>query len=338
MSERAALEHAIAELEAQRDNLGDDVVDAALAPMREKLAALIESEATAAQTAKGERRTVTILFCDVTGSTAMAERLDPEVWTDIMNVAFEALSEPVERFGGTLARLMGDAILAFFGAPIAHEDDPQRAVIAGLAILENIQPLRLKLQRERDLDFNIRVGINTGLAVVGDVGSKVHEEYTAMGDAVNVAARMEQTAEPGTVQIAEGTYNLVAPFFDVHPMGGVVVKGKSEPVEAYQVLGKAAESGPARGLEAHGIHSPLVGRDAELAAAREAVGRLREGRGGILLIFGEAGIGKSRLLAEFRSATVDRPPATINNSQFAIHNSQLLWLEGHAQPFGQTII
>src|SRR5881398_3257062 len=131
----------------------------------------------------------------------MAERLDPEEWTEIMNGAFERLIAPVYRYEGTLARLMGDAIFAFFGAPIAHEDDPQRAVSAGLEIVEGMNALREKIRADRDLDLNVRVGINTGPVVVGAVGSDLRVEYTAMGDAVNVAARMEQTAEAATVQI-----------------------------------------------------------------------------------------------------------------------------------------
>jgi class 3 adenylate cyclase/tetratricopeptide (TPR) repeat protein len=339
MSEREKLQRAIAALEAQRATLGDAVVDAALAPMRDKLAAFGQSEQAPDQPAARERRVVTILFCDVTGSTAMAEQLDPEVWTGIMNDAFAALSEPIERFGGTLARLMGDAILAFFGAPTAHEDDPRRAVSAALAIVDGIQPLRRELRRQRDLDFNVRVGINTGLVVVGDVGSKVREEYTAMGDAVNLAARMEQTAQPGTVLIAEGTYKLVTPYFDVRAIGEVKVKGKSAPVAAYQVLAEAKQVGPARGLATHGIHSPLVGREAEFATASDALARLQRGKGGILFVFGEAGVGKSRLRAELFQAfhAAATPVPTSSGPDRAAAPPQLQWLEGHAQSFGQSI-
>lgn len=129
----------------------------------------------------GERRIITALFCDVAGSTAMAERLDPENWAEIMNRAFELLTAPVARYEGTIARLMGDALLAFFGAPDAHEDDPRRAIQAGLDIIEAVTPLREQLKREHNLDFNVRVGINTGSVVVGDVGRKDRRGHACAG-------------------------------------------------------------------------------------------------------------------------------------------------------------
>jgi class 3 adenylate cyclase len=147
----------------------------------------------------GERRVITILFSDVTGSTAMAEQLDPEEWAEIMDDAFDYLIAPIHRYGGTVARLMGDAIMAFFGAPVAHEDDPQRAVLAGLAILEGIQPFQDEIHKEYGLEFNVRVGINTGPVVVGVIGAGEDVEYTAMGDAVNLASRMEATSQLGSV-------------------------------------------------------------------------------------------------------------------------------------------
>ena len=244
----------------------------------------------------GERRVVTMLFCDVRGSTAMAETLDPEEWTDIMNEAFERLIAPVDRHEGTVARLMGDAILAFFGAPTAHEDDPQRAVMAGLEIVASIGPLRERLAREQGLDLNVRVGINTGPVVVGEVGSEIRQEYSAMGDAVNVAARMEQTAEPGTVQITETTYRLVADLFEVEPLGGVELKGKREPVSAYRVLSRRAATWRTRaGMQ---MEVPLVGRASELALVRSALEGATRGRGSVVMLVGEPGIGKSRLVQE----------------------------------------
>jgi class 3 adenylate cyclase/tetratricopeptide (TPR) repeat protein len=237
-----------------------------------------------------------MLFCDVRGSTAMAEELDPEDWTDVMNEAFGYLIEPVVRHEGTVARLMGDAILAFFGAPTAHEDDPQRAVMAGLEIVSSIATLREKVARERGLDLNVRVGINTGAVVVGDVGSELKQEYSAMGDAVNIAARMEQTAEPGSVQITEETYRLVADLFDVEPLGGVELKGKRRPVESYRVLGRLDAPWTVRA--ARRLDAPLVGREGEMAAIREAFDRAHGGRGSVLLLIGDPGIGKSRLIEE----------------------------------------
>ena len=155
---------------------------------------------------------------------------DPEEWAEIINGAFAKLIEPVYRYEGTLARLMGDAILAFFGAPIGHEDDPQRAVRAGLEIVRDIAPYREEVRDRWGIDIEVRVGINSGLVVVGEVGSDLRVEYTALGDAINLAARMESTAQPGTVQISSDTHRLVEPLFDFEDLGLTEVKGKSQPV------------------------------------------------------------------------------------------------------------
>jgi class 3 adenylate cyclase len=250
----------------------------------------------AGRRAEGERRIITVLFCDVVNSTAMAERLDPEEWTEIMNEAFHHLTAPITRYEGTVARLMGDGVLAFFGAPVAHEDDPQRAILAALDIVGGIRAFHEQMSQEYGLDFNVRVGINTGPVVVGVVGSAAAKEYTAMGDAVNMAARMEQTAKPGTIQISEDTHRLVAPLFDFESLGGIEVKGKSTPVPAYRVLGVRAQPGRLRGIE--GVSARLIGRDHEFAQLKDVLEQLSQGRGQIVCLSGEPGIGKSRLIEE----------------------------------------
>jgi ABC-type oligopeptide transport system substrate-binding subunit/class 3 adenylate cyclase len=246
-----------------------------------------------------ERRTVTILFCDVKGSTPMAEKLDPEDVKEIMHGVFEFLIAPIYHYEGTLAQLMGDAILAFFGAPITHEDDPERACRAALDIITEAQKYAEKVKVERGIEaFGVRVGINTGLVVMGEVGSDLRVEYTAVGDAINLAARMETAAEPGTVLITEATHKLIAPLFETQALGPIQVKGKGVPVSVYRVLAAKAVGGKMRGVA--GLESPLVGRESEFGALHEALERLRAGVGGIVTIVGEAGLGKSRLVAEVR--------------------------------------
>jgi class 3 adenylate cyclase len=257
--------------------------------------------------AAGERRIITALFCDVVRSTALAERLDPEEWREIMNRAFAILTGPIERYEGTVARLMGDAFLAFFGAPAAHEDDPQRAVFAALEILNEVKPFAEQIKGQYGLDFAVRVGINTGPVVVGDVGSQHVAEYTAMGDAVNLAARMEQAAQPGTIQIAEDTHRVVAPIFDLEDLGGIDVKGKSAPVRAYRVLAAKAHPGRLRGI--NGVSAPLIGRESELHQLREALAHVKAGHGQVVCLIGEAGLGKSRLIEEARKAWLLENPA-----------------------------
>jgi len=268
----------------------------------------------------GERRVITMLFCDVKGSTAAAEKLDPEVWTDIINGVFEYMIRPIYKYEGTVPRLMGDAILAFFGAPIAHEDDPQRAVLAGLEIQEGIKEYADQIRLKHGIEFGLRVGINTGLVVVGEIGSDLRMEYTAIGDAINLAARMEQTAAVGTIQISEETYKLVAPFFEFEALGQVEVKGKSAPIKTYRVLGVKAAPGQLRGLE--GLSSPLVGREEQLALLNELLGQLERGTGAVVTVMGEAGLGKSSLIAELKKAN---------------QASRCAWLRGDALSYARSI-
>src|SRR5690242_20434906 len=268
----------------------------------------------------GERRVITILFCDVKGSTAAAEKVDPEVWTEIMNGAFERMIRPIYRYEGLVPRLMGDAILAFFGAPITHEDDPQRAVLAGLQIQEDVQSYADEVRIQHGLDFGLRVGINTGLVVVGEIGSDLRMEYTAIGDAINLAARMEQTAQVGTIQISDETYKLVAPFFDVEELGEVEVKGKSAPIRTYRALGAKATPGQLRGLK--GLNSPLVARETQLAFLHRRLRRLEQGAGSFVAVIGEAGLGKSTLIAELKKSK---------------ENPHSQWLTGEALSYTRSI-
>ena len=260
----------------------------------------------------GERKPVTALFADVVGSTALAEQMDPEDWTAMMNEAFDHLSKAVFRYEGTIAQLQGDAMLAFFGAPVAHEDDPERAVMAALDMIAATNEFAAQLKRTQGIDFRIRAGINTGPVVVGNVGSDLRYEYTALGDAMNTAARMQTAAQPGDVLVTENTYRLAREAFDAEDLGGIEVKGKSEPVHAYRILGRRATPGSKRGLAAVGLDSPMVGRDDVLDRLAGLVPIVRAGRGRVAFLMGEPGIGKSRLLVELRrsleaSATAVEP-------------------------------
>ena len=258
---------------------------------------------------QGERRVVTILFCDITGSTAIAEELDPEDVMEIMDRALDVLIEPIYRYEGTLARLMGDAVLAFFGAPIAHEDDPERACRAALDIVNGARGYAEDLELERGIrGFNVRVGINTGLVVVGEVGSDLRIEYTAMGDAINLASRMEQHAPPGGILITHDTYRHVRGVFDVAPQEPLTVKGKRDPVRTYLVERAKPQAFHKllRGVE--GVETPMVGRMAELLRLQEAyLDAIQAEETRLVTIVGEAGIGKTRLLDEFDKWSELRP-------------------------------
>src|SRR6266511_1872285 len=209
---------------------------------------------------QGERRPVSVLFADIVSSTAIAERLDPEDWTLMVNRVFDAMTRAVRRYDGTVGRLMGDAILAFFGAPVAHEDDPERAVRAAFEMIGAVDALALGAD---DMRLQLRVGINTGPVLVGMVGTDVASEYTAMGDAVNVASRMPALASPGHIAVTADTHRFVAPLVDARDLGVVQVKGKAEGLHAYELTSLKDSPGRIRGVP--GLETPLVGRDAQVA-------------------------------------------------------------------------
>jgi len=290
--------------------------------------------ARSSHTMAGERRMVTMLFADIQGSTAAAEQLDPEEWADIINGAFERLIRPVYRYEGTLARLMGDAVLAFFGAPIAHEDDPERAIRAGLAMLQEVRPYAAEVEEQWGVAFDLRVGINTGLVVVGEVGSDLRVEYTAIGDAVNVAARMEQAAAPGTLLVSADTQRLVEPLFEFEAMEPIEVKGKSEPVDSFQVTGARDNWVSTRGIP--GTTAPLIGRDDEMETLRGVVDEVRAGRGQIATIIGEAGVGKSRLTAALRAdlAAID---CIVPWHEGAPSSDHLRWAEARCLSYNTSV-
>ena len=268
-----------------------------------------------------ERRPLTVLFADIAGSTAIAERMDPEDWTAIVSQAFARMNATVTRYDGTIARLMGDGVLAFFGAPVAHEDDPLRAVRCGLDMARAVDELSAELSAKEPIELKVRVGINTGPVVVGVVGTQAASEYTAMGDAVNVASRMQALARPGTVLVSGATHRFVAALVDSVDVGALDLKGKANAVQAYEVTG-LREGATGRGLI--GLHAPMVGREAQKQRLADLFTVAKAGQGRIGAILGEPGIGKSRLLAELRDE-IERSDASTR------------WVEGRCLSYGHTL-
>ena len=281
----------IAALEAQRALLGDAVVDAALAPLRHQLAAQ--------QAAAPQRRLVTVLFLDVVGSTALSSTLDPEDIHDIMDSALQRFSALVVQRGGKVLQYAGDSLLAAFGSEAAREDDAERAVLAGLDLLAEAQAQAARVQRlHGQADFGVRVGAHTGQVLLG---GGVDEEGTIRGFTVNIAARLEQAAVPGTLRISQDTWRHVRGVFEVEAQPPLTVKGQDEPLRTYLVLRAKPRAFrvATRGIE--GAETPLVGRDTELAqlvVTFEDTVRTRSLHAVTLLA--QAGLGKSRLMQELQ--------------------------------------
>ena len=270
---------------------------------------------------EGERKTVTILFADVANSTALFEYLDPEAVHKIMNGCFRILMDQIHRFEGTVNQFQGDCIMALFGAPIAHENHAQRACQAALAIQKALPPYRQKLKDRYEIDLNMRIGLNSGPVVVGAIGDDLRMDYTAQGDTANLAARMEALAEPGTIYATENTFKLAEGLFRFEYLGQHTVKGKTMPVGVYMPIASSSsrtrfDVNAERGL------TPLMGRQSDLEYVQKAFQLSNESFGQAVSIISEAGMGKSRLLYEFRKS---------------ITNEDVFFLEGKCLSFSRTV-
>ncbi len=265
-----------------------------------------------------ERRPITALFADVVGSTTLAEALDDAEVKLVMADAIARIVGEIERFGGYVKDLAGDGVLAFFGAPVASEDDAERALLAGLAIVESMGGYAAEVERGWGIGgFGVRVGVTTGPVVVGALGAGERVEYAAFGDTVNTAARLQGAAEPGAILVDSTTHRLAEALFEWGEPTEHELKGKAEPVVAHRPLQARPDAIKQRGVI--GVETPLIGRDRELARVREAIEGVAAGRGGVLVVMGEAGIGKSRLLADARA------------------DYDGLWLEGRCVSYGESL-
>ena len=311
-AEREKIRYAIASLEAQRPFLTDAVVDTTVDALREKLAQLDTNGDGIRRSS--QRKQVTILFANVTGFTGLAESLPDTNMLDIMNVLWRRLDGAITRHNGVVDKHIGDAVMGLFGVPTAREDDPEQALRAALAMRGALSDFMAEMASLRESgalpmpfkengrypihNLQIRIGINTGPVLLGEVGSG--DEYTVIGDAVNVASRLEKAVSPGGILISHETYMLVRGIFNIEPLGPIEIRGRSEPIPVYMVLGVKPRKSYTTGRGVEGIETPMVGRDKELDQLKHiAQMAMAQQKGRIVTIVGEAGVGKSRLLHEF---------------------------------------
>src|SRR5262245_36827755 len=261
-----------------------------------------------------ERRQLTVLFCDLVGSTALSAQLDPEEFREVVRAYQDTCAKVIALFEGHIAQCLGDGLLVYFGYPLAHEDDAQRAVRAGLGIIEAMGQLHTSLGQEREVHLAVRLGIHTGLVVVGDVGGGARQEQLALGETPNLAARLQGLAAPNTLVISAATLPLLGGFFACQSLGLQCLRGLPQALEVYQVL---SESTARSRLEAAGSTglTPLVGREPEVALLRERWAQVKDGFGQVVLLSGEAGIGKSRLVQVLQAHVAAEPQAWLTPCQ-----------------------
>ncbi len=246
-----------------------------------------------------DRRPVTVLFADLVGFTALSEGLDPEDVRAIQADLFREMSASIERYEGFVEKFVGDAVMAVFGAPLAHEDDPERGLRAALLMRERVGALNLRWERRVGRPLALHIGLNTGPVVAGRIGATADAAYAVTGDTVNTAARLQSAAPPGEILIGDATYQLTHHAFAFAPREEIPLKGKSEPVGIHRLLGLLADPRSARGLEGLGLAAPLVGREPELRRMEAAFEDMRAGHAQVVSLIGEPGAGKSRLQREF---------------------------------------
>jgi class 3 adenylate cyclase/tetratricopeptide (TPR) repeat protein len=254
---------------------------------------------TARSSIEGERKLVTVFFADVANFTAMSEKHDPEEVHQIMDGCFRILMEEIHKYEGTINQFTGDGVMALFGAPVAHEDHAQRACYAALSIQNTLAGYAEKLKKERGIDFKMRIGLNSGPVVVGSIGDDLRMDYTAIGDTINLASRMETMAKPGTILSSGHTYKLVRDYFKFESLGKIQVKGKELPQDAYALIRTSEVKTRIEAAVVSGL-TKFVGRRREMEALQEVLERTRSGSGQVVGIVGEAGVGKSRLILEMR--------------------------------------
>ena len=259
------------------------------------------SAAVAQRDITGERRHLTVLFCDLVGSTAIAARLDPEEWRETLAGFHRAAAEAITRFDGHVAKNLGDGVMAYFGWPAAHDNDAERAARAGLAILDAIAKLN---EQPGHAKLAVRIGIDSGAVVVGEGAGK---DADVFGDTPNIAKRVEAAAEPGTVAISDAAHRLVSGLFVVEDLGTQALKGIEQPLRLYRVVRPSGVRGRFQAATAAGGLTPFVGREDELRSLMSRWERVLDGEGQVALIIGEAGIGKSRLVQRFHEQIAGTP-------------------------------
>lgn len=254
---------------------------------------------------EGERKLVTVFFSDVTGFTSLSEKLDPEAVHEIMDGCFKILMDEIHKYEGTINQFTGDGAMALFGAPLSHEDHAQRACHAALAIQQSLTFYAQKVKKKFNLDFKMRIGLNSGPVVVGAIGDDLRMDYTAVGDTTNLAARMESMAEPGTILISESTFRLVKTYFQVESLGKVDVKGKKDQQAVFKLTGV---SGIKSRLDASRVRGLIeyIGRKDEIKDLTRIFKKVKHSRGQVVGVVGEAGIGKSRFILEMHGKTGEK--------------------------------
>ena len=248
---------------------------------------------------EGERKQVTVLFCDIANSTPLAARLGPEAMHTLLNRFFEIALGEVHRYEGTINQFLGDGFMALFGAPIAYEDHARRAVLAALGIQSRLTERHADFGLPPGEELAVRLGLNTGLVVVVSIGDNLRMDYTAVGDTTNLAARLQQNASPGVILVSQTTSRLVQDQVYLEALPLVQVKGKDDPVAAYKLLGHRPRRSPGAQLGERTL-SQFAGRERELAVLHEVLAQVESGQGQVVGIVAEAGVGKSRFLHEFR--------------------------------------